>query len=64
MSVPSHKRKFARAHFLMLNWAGLAPGTGGGNSDKIAEFAAAFLDKDPAGYDRVRHALCIAGLPE
>ncbi len=48
----------------MLTWAGLAPGTGGGNSDTIAEFAAAVLDKDPAGYDRVRHALHIAGLPE
>ncbi len=54
----------ALAHFLMLTWAGLAPGTGGGNSDTIAEFAAAVLDKDPAGYDRVRHALRIAGLAE
>ncbi len=48
----------------MLTWAGLAPGTGAGNNGTIAEFAAAVLDKDPAGYDRVRHALHIAGLPE
>ncbi len=54
----------ARAHFLMLTWACLAPGTGGGNNDTIAKFAAAVLDRDPAEFDRVRHALHIAGLPE
>ncbi len=48
----------------MLTRAGLAPRTGGGNNDTIAEFAAAVLSKDPAGNDRVRHALRIAGLPE
>ncbi len=47
----------------MLTWAGLAPGAGGGNNDTIAEFAAPVLDKDPAEFDRVRHALRIAGLP-
>ncbi len=48
----------------MLTWAGLAPGTGGGNSDTIAEFAAAVPYKDPAEFDRIRKALRIAGLPE
>jgi hypothetical protein len=48
----------------MPTCAGLAPGTGGGNDDTIAEFAEAVPDKEPAGYDRIRHALRIAGLPE
>ena len=48
----------------MLTWAGLAPGRGGGNNDTIAEFAEAVPYKDPAGFDRIRHALRIAGLPE
>ncbi len=30
----------------------------------IAQFAKAVPYMDPAGYDRVRHALRIAGLPE
>ncbi len=53
-----------RANFLVPERSGLVPGTGGSNNDTIAEFAEAALDKNPAGYDRVRHALHIAGLPE
>ena len=48
----------------MLTCAGLAPGTGGGHNDTIAEFAEVALDNDPAGYDRIRHASHIAGLTE
>ena len=54
----------APTHLLVLTCAGLVPGTGGGNNDTIADFAAAVLDKNPAGYDHVRQALRIAGLPD
>jgi hypothetical protein len=33
----------APAHFFVLTWAGLAPGTGGSNNDTIAEVAALLL---------------------
>ncbi len=48
----------------MLACAGLAPGTGGGNNDTIAQVAKAVPYKDPAEFDRIRNALRIAGLPE
>ena len=48
----------------MLTCVGLAPGTGGGHNDTIAQFAEAVPDKEPAGYDRVRHAARTANLPD
>ncbi len=48
----------------MAERTGLVPRTGGSDNHTIAEFAKALPYKDPAGYDRVRHALRIAGLPE
>ncbi len=48
----------------MAERTGLVPRTGGSNNDAIAEFAKAVPYKDPAEFERIRHALRSAGLPE